>query len=42
MTWEEMYNTSLKVIQGLYKEIEVLRAIVRTQLPIVGEDDENV
>ena len=42
MTWEEMYNTSLKVIQDLYKEIEVLRAIVRIQLPIVGEDDENV
>ncbi len=42
MTWEEMYTQSLEVIQELYKEIEVLRSIVRVQLPIVGEDNENV
>jgi|6_EtaG_2_1085325.scaffolds.fasta_scaffold15189_5 hypothetical protein len=42
MTWEEMYNNSLKVIKELYKEIETLRAIVRVQLPIIGEDDENL
>ena len=42
MTWEEMYNQSIETIRELYKEIETLRAIVRVQLPIVGEDDENV
>ena len=42
MTWEEMYNNSLKVIKELYKEIETLRAIVRVQLPVIGEDDENL
>jgi len=42
MTWEEMYNNSLKVIQELYREIETLRAIVRVHLPILGEDNENV
>ena len=42
MTWEEMYNNSLQVIQELYREIETLRAIVRVQLPIVERDDENV
>jgi hypothetical protein len=40
MTWEQMYNESLETIHELYEEIEVLRAIVRTQLPIVGEDNE--
>ena len=40
MTWEEMYNNSLQVIQELYREIETLRAIVRVQLPIVERDDE--
>ena len=42
MTWEEMYNNALEVIQELNKEIETLRAIVRVQLPIIGEDDENL
>ena len=42
MTWEEMYNSALETIQILKKEIDVLRAIVRVQLPIVGEDKENV
>ena len=42
MTWEEMYNNSLEVIQELYKEIETLRAIVRVHLPVMGEDNENV
>ena len=42
MTWEEMYNNSLEVIQELYKEIETLRAIVRIQLPIIEKDDENL
>ena len=42
MTWEEMYNNSLDVIQELYKEIETLRAIIRVQLPVVGEDNENL
>ena len=42
MTWEQMYNQSLEVIQELYKEIETLRAIVRVQLPIIGEDNENL
>jgi hypothetical protein len=42
MTWEEMYNESLETISELYKEIEVLRAIVRVQLPIIGEDNENI
>ena len=42
MTWEEMYNNALEVIQELNKEVEILRAIVRVQLPIIGEDDENL
>jgi hypothetical protein len=42
MTWEEMYNESLETIRDLYDEIEVLRAIVRVQLPIIGEDNENI
>ena len=42
MTWEEMYNQSLKVIAELNKEIETLRAIVRVQLPIIEGDDENL
>ena len=42
MTWEEMYNSSLETIQILKKEIDVLRAIVRVQLPIIEEDNENV
>ena len=42
MTWEEMYKQSLQIIEELYKEIETLRAIVRVQLPIVGEDNKNL
>tara|TARA_Y100000310_G_scaffold312106_1_gene359089 strand:+ start:517 stop:654 length:138 start_codon:yes stop_codon:yes gene_type:complete len=42
MTWEEMYNNALEVIQELNEEIKVLRAIVRVQLPIIGKDDENI
>ena len=42
MSWEEMYNNALETIQILRKEIDVLRAIVRVQLPIIEEDDENV
>ena len=42
MTWEEMYNNSLEVIQELYKEIETLRAIIRVQLPIIEKDNENL
>ena len=42
MTWEEMYNESLETIQELYREIETLRAIVRVQLRIVGEDNEDL
>ena len=42
MTWEEMYNESLETIQELYREIETLRAIVSVQLPIVGEDNEDL
>ena len=42
MTWEEMYNSALETIQILKEEIDVLRAIVRVRLPIIGEDDENV
>ena len=42
MTWEEMYNSALETIQILKEEINVLRAIVRVQLPIIEEDNENV
>ena len=42
MTWEEMYNSALETIQILKREIDVLRAIVRVQLPIIEEDNENV
>jgi len=42
MSWEEMYNSALETIQILKKEIDVLRAIVRVQLPIIEEDNENV
>ena len=42
MTWEEMYNSALETIQILNEEIDVLRAIVRVQLPIIEKDDENV
>ena len=40
MTWEEMYNQSLKVIAELNKEIETLRAIVRVQLPIIEKNED--
>ena len=42
MTWEEMYNQSLEVIHELNEEIQILRTIVRVQLPIIGEDNENI
>jgi hypothetical protein len=42
MTWEEMYNNALEVIEELNKEIKTLRAIVRVQLPIIERDDENL
>ena len=37
-----MYNSALETIQILKEEIDVLRAIVRVQLPIIEEDNENV
>ena len=42
MTWEEMYNSALETIQILKKEIDILIAIVRVQLPIIEEDNENI
>ena len=42
MNWEQMYKKSLDVIQELYREVETLRAIVRVQLPIVGEGNEDL
>ena len=42
MTWEEMYNNALEVIKELDEELQVLRQIVRVQLPIIGEDNENI
>ena len=42
MTWEEMYNQSLEIIAELKQEINTLRAIVRVQLPVIGEDNENL
>ena len=42
MTWEEMYNSALETIQILKREIDTLRAIVRVQLPVIEEDNENV
>ncbi len=40
MTWEEMYNSALETIQILKEEIDILRAIVRVQLPIIERDDD--
>ena len=37
-----MYNNALEVIRELNEEIRTLRAIVRVQLPIIEEDNENV
>ena len=42
MTWEEMYNSSLETIKILNEEIDILRAIVRVQLPVIEKDDENL
>ena len=42
MTWEEMYKSALETIQILKEEIDTLRAIVRVQLPVMGEDNENL
>jgi len=42
MTWEEMYSNALEVIKELDDEIQVLRQIVRVQLPVIGEDNENI
>ena len=42
MTWEEMYNSSLETIRILNEEIDILRAIVRVQLPVIEKDDENL
>ena len=41
MTWEEMYNNALETIHMLNKEVEILRAIVRVQLPIIERKDED-
>ena len=41
MTWEEMYNSALETIDILNKEVEILRAIVRVQLPIIERKDED-
>jgi hypothetical protein len=41
MTWEEMYNQALEVIQELDQEVHILRNIVRVQLPIVERKDED-
>ena len=41
MNWEEMYTNALDVIHEMDKEIDVLRSIIRMQLPIIGEDDKN-
>ena len=42
MTWEEMYNSALETIQILKEEVDMLRAIVRVQLPKIEKDDENL
>ena len=42
MTWEEMYNSSLETIKILNEEINILRAIVRVELPIIEKDDEDL
>ena len=42
MSWEEMYNNALEIIKELNREVEILRKIERVQLPIIGEDDENL
>jgi hypothetical protein len=42
MTWEEMYNSSLETIKILNEEIDILRAIVRVQLPVIEKDDEDL
>ena len=42
MTWEEMYLNALEVIEELKQEIDMLRKIVRVQLPIIERDDENL
>ena len=42
MTWEEMYLNALEVIEELRQEIDMLRKIVRVQLPIIERDDENL
>ena len=42
MTWEEMYLNALEVIEELKQEVDMLRKIVRVQLPIIGRDDENL
>ena len=42
MTWEEMYLNALEVIEELKQEVDMLRKIVRVQLPIIGRDNENL
>jgi len=42
MTWEEMYLNALEVIEELKQEVDMLRKIVRVQLPIIERDDENL
>ena len=42
MTWEEMYLNALEVIEELKQEVDMLRKIVRVQLPIIDKDDENL
>jgi hypothetical protein len=41
MTWEEMYSNALEVIEELKQEIDMLRKIVRVQLPIIEEKGKN-
>ena len=42
MTWEEMYLNALEVIEELKQEVDMLRKIVRVQLPVIERDDENL
>ncbi len=37
-----MYNSSLETIKILNEEIDILRAIVRVQLPVIEKDDEDL
>ena len=40
MNWQDMYEVTLVRVKQLNKEIQLLRTILRSYLPIIEKDDD--